>query len=217
MASREQYYEDDAPDPERLQLGWIGFVVVVFAFLYAVTAAFFSTSDRSLSKSVRAADLYGPITVKRSNRVIRIAIKNSGPSEGWAFVEGEVLNAKKETVLSFGGNYWHESGYDDGYWSERKAQEDVVVRFPNPGTYFLKFKVEGGRKNERKGRDITASSVLTVGLDFRRGSSMLFSWLAGVLLFVAVVLNEIGNRSIRRFFKRMGRAAANAADEEDDE
>jgi len=218
MASPETAIEEEfVPVEERLNFGWIAMVLAVFALLYSVSAGFFSTSSSSVTKVVAASNLYGPIEIRRPNRVIRISVKNTGPRQGWAFVEGEILDVNKKPVLSFGGSYWHESGYDDGHWSERESKKDVLARFPKPGIYFLKFKVEGGNKRERTGKDITASSKLTVGLDYRRGSSIFFNWLAGLLLAGAIILNEKQNRSIRRFFKRGFRAAAKASDEEDDE
>lgn len=207
--------EDPVPAKESIHLGWIALALAAFALLYAVTGGFFSTSSQSVRKTVPARALYGPIEIKRANQVLTIGVENFGPNEGWAFVEGEVLDEKKATVLAFGGEYWHESGYDDGHWSERESKQDVVVRFPEPGSYYVKFKVEGAPKGNNKSKDITETSQLTVSLDYRRGSSLIFNWLAAILLIAAVVLNERQNRSLRRFAKGMFRRMEDSADDED--
>ena len=61
----------------------------------------------------------------------------------WSFVTAELLDANKNYLTGFGGEMWHEAGYDDGeYWRESKNEYANKITIPEAGTYYLRFKTE---------------------------------------------------------------------------
>lgn len=181
--------------PHRIDWGKVSLVIILFAVLFAATAVVFSIESSGKAQRVRASALYGPVKVRRANEVITFELVHYSPSESWSYIEGEVLNAEKKTVMSFGGDYYHESGYDGGRWTERQKEQTVIARFPKPGDYYLKFKVETGAKYSKKGVDVTDQTSISVRTIRHIGGSGMLDYIAILLIVVAFGLLLFHHRS----------------------
>ena len=184
----------------RAHIDWgkLSFVVILFAVLFAATAFVFSIESSGKPQRVAASALFGPIQIKRANELVTFELTHFSPRESWSYVEGEVLSADKKTVMSFGGNYYHESGYEGSRWTERQKEQTVVARFPKPGQYYLKFKVESGAKYSKKGIDVTRETTIAVRTIRHLGGSGMLDYVAILLILVAFGLMYFHIRSIAR-------------------
>lgn len=178
--------------------GKLSFVVILFAVLFAATAFVFSIEASGKPERVAADKLFGPVEIRRANQLVTFELTHFSPRESWSYIEGEVLTADKKTVMSFGGDYYHESGYDGGRWTERQKEQTVVARFPKPGQYFLKFKVESGAKYSKKGIDITSQTTIYVRTIRHIGGSGMLDYVAILLIIAAFGLMYFHIRSIAR-------------------
>jgi len=89
----------------------------------------------------------GPVQVEEPNTVLDVTIRQtidrtSGAFKRWSFITAEILNDKKQYLTGFGGELWHEAGYDVGYWRENKRSFNAKVTLPDAGTYYFRFKQE---------------------------------------------------------------------------
>jgi len=184
----------------RASIDWgkLSFVVILFAVLFAATAFVFSIESSGKPQRVAASALFGPIGIKRANELVTFKLTHYSARESWSYVEGEVLSADKKTVMAFGGDYYHETGYDGGRWTERQKDQTVVARFPKPGQYYLKFKVESGAKYSKKGIDVTSQTTLTVRTIRHIGGSGMLDYVAILLMLVAFVLMYFHIRTLAR-------------------
>lgn len=177
--------------------GHVAMVFIAFAILYFATAAFYDLSTDTKKYTIRADQTVGPIVSTKANTVVQISVHNLSLRQNWAFVETSVVDQNGNLVTSFGGDTFHESGYDsEGSWTEAKTENDVKVVLPARGRYFLKFKVSGGDKFQRTGTDKTESTRLRVAVDQKRGGSTILNVLGIIILVIGVVLNEIRNRTV---------------------
>jgi hypothetical protein len=90
----------------------------------------------------------GPIEVSRGDMRVDVMVHQSieegrgSRFQRWSFVTIELLDAEKEYLSSFGGEFWHYAGYDDGRWEEADKSYETTLQFPSPGTYYLRLKTE---------------------------------------------------------------------------
>lgn len=146
--------------------------------------------------SEKSSNVVGPINVRRRGTVYEIGLYASLPVQSWSFIEGEVLDAEKEYLYSFGKELWHETGRDsDGAWRENKNHFKMKVTFPKPGTYYLNFKTE-------KSRNISNINAF-VSVNKKRGSALPHFWLGIFLVITGIILNEISKRTITKTLRRM--------------
>ena len=122
----------------------VGVIMILFGIVSLFTSAFFTMSA---SKPVSfqlppEGGTVGPIKTKAENTVLLIELKQHMNSNGWIFVEGEVMDDDEEYLFGFGEELWHESGYDGGPWTEWKTDFDLKVTIPEKGTFYLGFKTE---------------------------------------------------------------------------
>jgi hypothetical protein len=88
----------------------------------------------------------GPIKVKDVPAVYEIKVHHDlslmGTSSIWTEIEGEVLDARKEYLFSFGDELWEERGFDEeGPWHESKEEFAMKVTFKNKGKYYLRMNI----------------------------------------------------------------------------
>ena len=136
-----------------------------------------------------------------------MTIKNHrNPVNSWTFIEGEVLDADEEYLFSFGDELGHYTGVDsEGPWTEHKNSYSVKLTLPEAGDYFLDFVAETSRGGD--------NTPLTVTVEKLRGSSLPHILAGVVALIIAVMLNEIRNRTINKLIE----ALADSADADDDD
>jgi len=176
-----------------VHLGHLALLFLVFAGLCSFTTLFLSQgSERRQVNLNTTTGQFVPIEVTKDNSVYEVTVSNARlPVNSWAFLEGQVLDADKEYLFSFGDELSYYAGRDsEGGWTERKDGYSTKLTIPKAGSYYLNFITE----TSWRGDDVRAS----VTVNKLRGSSLHYT-LAGVVAFIiAVVLNEIRNRTITR-------------------
>lgn len=202
-----------------LNYGQIASVYLVFGLLGLLTAWIFSweaetirakpTASAALAPKtnppVEAGEqlpalnygMIGPFTVTGTNQVFRIRVAADVTTNSWSFVEGELLDAEKEYLLSFGQELWDETGSEDGeFWAEADEIYAMKLTVPHPGQYYLNIKTQGP----------IVPSQITVAISRVYGSSIPHLAFGVITLLIGLVLNEFANRSITRIAGRVLRA-----------
>ncbi len=199
-----------------VDLGKVATVFIIFGILSLITAWVFSMeTQRLFSDTVRTyvspsvpsqravavaqekgrdVATIGPITVQRYKEVYEISIASSVPENTWSFIEGEVLDAEKDYLFSFGKELWSEAGYDDeGAWRESDNSYSMKLTFPQPGQYYLNLKSSGSYNPD----------AVQVTISKKRGSSIPHFVFGIITLLIGLVLNEIRNKTILRIARSM--------------
>jgi hypothetical protein len=199
-----------------VDLGKVATVFIVFGILSLITAWVFSMeTQRLFSDTVRTyvspsvpsqqavageqeegkdVATIGPITVQRYKEVYEISIASSVPENTWSFVEGEVLDAEKDYLFSFGKELWSETGYDDeGAWRESDNSYSMKLTFPQPGQYYLNLKSSGSYNPD----------AVQVTISKKRGSSIPHFVFGIFTLLIGLVLNEVRNKTLTKMARRM--------------
>ena len=187
---RERYQE---PEEDRVHLGYVALVFIGFSFLYLATGFFFNASTNTVERTVSTANPYGPITTSKKDTLVEITLRNRQVRQSWNNVEVEVLDSGQRSITAFGGEFFHESGYD---WTESERTRSVKVVLPKPGNYYLKFNATGASAHARTVKDLTDSTYLDVSIEYKRGGSEVLNWLGIIILIIGIILNEIRNQSI---------------------
>ena len=100
------YSEQD--DPNRLNLGSVATVFILFGLLGLITAWFYSGESVKVIHNAyypQKSEPYkefGPIVVAEEDAVYRIKVRAYLAQQSWSFVEGEVLNEEREYLFSLG-------------------------------------------------------------------------------------------------------------------
>lgn len=186
------------PAGRGVHLGHLALLYLAFAVLCFFTSLFFAQgSERRQVRLNTPGDQLIPLEVKKDNSVYEVTVSAPRlPVNSWAFLEGQVLDADKEYLFSFGDELSYYAGRDsEGPWTELKDSYATKLTIPKAGSYYLKFIDETSRRGDSVYASVTVSKL--------RGSSLPYT-LAGVVAFIiAVVLNEIENRTITRVIKAL--------------
>jgi hypothetical protein len=201
-----------------INLGKVATVFIAFGILSLITAWIFSMETQRLfsdtvrtyvSPSVPSQEVVageqedanknvatiGPITVQKYKEVYKITIASSLPNDNWVFVEGEVLDAEKEYLFSFGKELWSETGYDDeGAWRESDNSYSMKITFPQPGQYYLNLKSSGSYNPDTV--QLTISKKL--------GSSIPHMVFGIFTLLIGISLYEIRNKTLSKMARKLG-------------
>ena len=125
--------------------------------------------------------MFGPFTVDDPASTYQIVVQqHSIALKVWNAVDIDVLDAEKNYLFSFGEEFWHESGYDDGHWDETKSGMDMKVHFEKPGVYFLAVSAESNAAP-------MYGNGYNISVKRSRGSSLAFKWLGIISLALGVV------------------------------
>ena len=200
-----------------VDLGKVASVFIVFGIVSLITAWVFSMETQRLFRDTVSTYVYppvptqqflsgeqeegkdvatiGPITVLKSKEVYEITIASGLPENTWSFVEGEVLDAEKEYLFSFGKELWHETGYDDGAWRESETSYSMKLTFPEPGQYYLNLKSSGTYNPD----------ALQVDISKKRGSSLPHLVFGLFTLVIGIFLNETRNKTLSKMARRMSK------------
>lgn len=150
--------------------------------------------DQDQEEGRKSAVMIGPFTVEKYKEVHEITITSSLPENTWSFIEGEVLDAEKDYLFSFGKELWHETGYDDeGAWRESDNDYSMKVTFPNPGKFYLNIKTNGSYN----------AHAVQVTISKKRGSSIPHFVFGIFTLLIGLVLNEVRNKTLTKMARRM--------------
>ncbi len=137
----------EAPD----WLGTVGKYTLGFGILCLVSAVGLTLRPGGFSFSDQVpADggTVGPIEIEKPDMRLGVEVEQHIDEGGgsryqrWSFVTIELLDENKEYLSSFGGEFWHYAGYDDGYWEEEDDEYEATLQVPSPGTYYLQLQTE---------------------------------------------------------------------------
>jgi hypothetical protein len=131
---------------ETVGKGLLGFAVLSLITAIGLTLR---PGDFSTTEQVPpGGGVVGPIEIPENDMRIGVEVEqeidqaSSRTFQRWSFVTVELLDANKEYLSSFGGEFWHEAGYDDGRWREDDETYEAALRVPSAGTYYMRFETE---------------------------------------------------------------------------
>lgn len=120
----------------------------------------------------------GPVTIDDAGTVLSVNVRQRIDDVGrtfarWSFITVSVLNENERYLTGFGGELWHEAGYDDGYWEDAKTRFATKLTIPEAGAYFFRFETQS---------DVAISELsdIHVNIESNLGSSLPFQ-VAGIL------------------------------------
>lgn len=107
-------------------------------------------------------------------------------NKGWSDVAIIVRSEKGEQLLSFGGDFWRASGYDEGAWSETKSSYTMKATFPLKGSYEVSI--------ESSSSEDSYKQPVKVAFEPRRGSTLPLLILGIPALLIGVGMGYYSNR-----------------------
>ncbi len=166
-------------------------VLLGFAVIFLFTSAIFHgcNADKVIRKTLpTTGGLVGPIEVKKDRSVYLIEVgQNIHRDFDWSAVSGELLDAKKEYLFGFGKEFWKESGYDEGPWTEKVTSYKMKITIPKRGTYYFNFEVE---------KAVGVKTNVIVNISRKYASSLPFFWFGILFLIVGVAIGLITNKQL---------------------
>lgn len=173
------------------QLGTASSIVLGFGVLCLVTTIGMSLRPSPFSYEEQVSPMgstVGPIEIPKATRIgvrVRQAINEGRGSvyQRWSFVTVELLDENKEYLSSFGGEFWHYAGYDDGHWEQSDHVYSTTLRIPAGGTYYARLDTEANVPEAELG-------PVTIEMQERAwwGYPVPLRWAAYVSLFFGAIL-----------------------------
>ena len=174
------------PSDFRAQLRVMSNVVLLFGALCYLTSCTMDVGLGGISIEEQlppTGGTIGPIEVDGGGTVLEVDVgqlinRGSGRTfRRWSFITVELLDAQQNYLMGFGGEMWHEAGYDDGYWREAKEEYSTKVTIPQSGTHYLRFNTES---------DVSTAELSRISVDIEEqlGSSLPFH-VAAIIAFIA--------------------------------
>ncbi len=177
---QQQLFEEAQKQQE---LTKIGLVLIGFGLLCWIMEAIFSGGYTPQHGNLATkGGLYGPFTVEEANADYRISLHQIYIAvNDWNAVDINVLDDNKNYLFSFGDEFWHEKGYDEGHWDESKQTVKMKVQFKKAGDYYLSIDSESNaKKPDTRGYTVTVQRL--------RGSSIAFEWLRLISLVLGTLV-----------------------------
>ncbi len=91
--------------------------------------------------------ILGPYKIK-SKGVHRVDVRLAGLNNRSQYMEFELLDDQEKMIYEFDGDFYHETGYDDGEkYTESKTTANAVFLIEDPGDYYIRVKPEKNVQN----------------------------------------------------------------------
>lgn len=134
----------------------------------------------------------GPFNLSKQDTAHSIQLKAFIPDNSDLWIGAELLDENHDSINALDREFWRESGYDDGYWSESDIETGVVFNLTTPGFYYVRLFSE---KDEV--RPVDGKVEVTVREEAINDKLFLFCGIsAGILaLVLGVPLIFIKNKS----------------------
>jgi hypothetical protein len=196
MASSSSYRSraSSRSQPEESNSAAYAMILLVFALCCFAAALYFNFRAgevKSFEFTMANRDEVQTLAVEKPDTVYLVEVRQPtnglAENQDWSAVAVEVLTPTDETLLSFGGEFWRASGYDEGYWSEQKSDYTMKVVFPVAGEYRVGIETESNRE--------TYFNPVSVKFIPKRGSSLPFVVLGVAGLIAGVGIGYFGNRN----------------------
>lgn len=174
------------PSDFRSQLRVMSRVVLLFGVLCYLTSCTMDIGLGGISIEEHLppdGGTIGPVEVDAGGTVLEVDVRqliNRGSGrtfQRWSFITVELLDAQQNYLMGFGGEMWHEAGYDEGYWREAKEEYSTKVTIPQAGPHYLRFNTES---------DVSTAELSRIRVDIEEqlGSSLPFH-VTAILAFIA--------------------------------
>ncbi|MDN5862179.1 MAG: hypothetical protein L0H19_01895 [Salinisphaera sp.] len=161
----------------RLVLPLLGFGVI--CLITAFFLSFIASDQLLLDKVPATGGVVGPFTIKEDGTVLVAEVSQSLPLQTWSFVSLALLDQKKQWLIGFGNEFWHEAGYDGGRWEQAVSSYEATLTIPKDGQYYMQVKPENNMRPAA-----AAGNEITVRLT-TRGFSTIPHFAAGMIAIIA--------------------------------
>lgn len=179
---------------QRLVLPLLGFGVVCLVTSFALG---FVASKVVLTDQVPAiGGIVGPFAIAKNGTVLTVDVSQSLPLRAWSFVSVALLDARKQWLIGFGDEFWHESGNDDGYWEEADTHYEATLTIPEDGRYYLQVKPENNMPP-----NAATGNVITVRATTRRFSTVPHFAVGMVAVILGLILSFVSGGHVFRALK----------------
>lgn len=153
-----------------------------------------------------AGVILGPFELTRKGEIYKMKLSVHIPDNSGAYGQVELLGEDKAPLATVEGDFWRESGYEDGeHWSESETDASLLFKLEEPGRYYARLSSELERpisgnltyevfRGERLSRYYLLGLILTLlyGISIRRSSSpnpvyiiaALAAGIAAIVLFI---------------------------------
>lgn len=169
----------------------LGFGVICLITAFILT---FIGNSRLFHDSVSArGGIIGPMTIQQAGTILDIDVNQSLPVNHWSFVSLSLLDKDMTWLMGFGGEFWHEKGYDSEgyYWNESDRKYDATITIPKAGTYYFQVKPESNMTSRQ-----TLGNKISISVD-KQGYSSIPHMAAGIIAIVlAFIFSWLGRRNM---------------------
>lgn len=190
---------------------WLFFLSSLFLLLL-LTSSLASSPEVIAGGSQRLENLgpggmiLGPFELSRKGEIYRMKLAIDIPDNSGAYGQVELLDEDKAPLATVEGDFWRESGYEDGErWSESETDASLLFKLEEPGRYYARLSSELERpvsgklhytvyRGESLSRYYLLGLILTLlyAISLRRSSSpnpvyiitALAAGIAAVVLFI---------------------------------
>lgn len=127
---------------------WASFATAAIVLMIGLITG--TPGNRLLAKTLSFEEIgpdgavAGPVELSDTGRVHRLQLQANFRDNSWAWVGAELLDAERNSINAMSGDFWRESGYDDGHWSESDLSATEHFRLTQPGTYFVRLQLDPG-------------------------------------------------------------------------
>lgn len=195
--SNSTYSRSSDPDIEHSTYGWTPYALILIAlsvlcFIGASIQNGKGGKSQSFTFEPGNPEQVATLKVDQSDAVYAVTVRQSpsglANNKDWSDVSIIVRSPKGDQLLSFGGDFWRASGYDEGRWSETKNSYTMKAAFPLKGEYPVSI--------ESASSTGSYNQPVYVSFEPRRGSTLPLLILGIPALLVGVLLGYISNRHV---------------------
>jgi len=195
--SHSHYTHSSDADIEHSKYGWTPYALILIGLsVLCFVGAFIQNAKAGQSQTFtfepENPEQVATLEVKKPDTVYAVTVSQSpsglANNQGWSDVSIIVRSQKGDQLLSFGGDFWRASGYDEGRWSETKSSYTMKATFPLKGEYPVSIESSSSTGSYNK--------PVTVIFEPRRGSTLPLLILGIPALIIGVIMGYISNRHI---------------------
>ena len=194
----------------RAAIETVGWVFVVFALLFTITALRFDMADEVIVDKLRTNQVFGPISIVKPNTLVTITLTHIPFSRSWTYIEAALENSDGRVLMSFGDEFFHEPAAGGKGPAEFKDWTDLTIAIPSAGEYFLRFWAEGAEQGEIASTDRTNYAIVGVRAETLIGDSWYLREAGWALLILGLLMAVTGNRRLTTARKASGHGRSRA-------
>ena len=195
--SNSTYSRSSDADIEHSTYGWTPYALILIAlsvlcFIGASIQNGKAGKSQSFTFEPENPDQVSTLKIDRADVVYAVTVRQSpsglANNKGWSDVAIIVRSPKGDQLLSFGGDFWRASGYDEGRWSETKNSYTMKATFPLKGDYAV--------TTESSSSTGAYNQPVYVSFEPRRGRTLPLLILGIPALIIGVIMGYLSNRHV---------------------